>query len=89
MLIECVVDPLEPPWPPEITRDEAEKLVAAMRRGERNTRPIGLTVGRHAAQEFTFAQSPFGIAGRVFDRLTGRHAEDKQKEEKEETEKAE
>ena len=89
VLIECVVDPLEPPWPPEITRDEAEKLVAAMRRGERNTRPIGLTVGRHAAQEFTFAQSPFGIAGRVFDRLTGRHAEDKQKEEKEETEKAE
>ena len=39
VLIECVVDPLEPPWPPEITRDEAEKLVTAMRRGERNTRP--------------------------------------------------
>ena len=58
VLIECVVDPLEPPWPPEITRDEAEKLVAAMRRGERNTRPIGLTIGRHAAQEFTFSSEP-------------------------------
>jgi pyruvate dehydrogenase (quinone) len=52
-LIECIVDPLEPPWPPEITRVEAEKLVAAMRRGERNTRPIGLTIGRHATQEFS------------------------------------
>ncbi len=83
-LIECVVDPLEPPWPPEITRDEAEKLIAAMRRGERNTRPIGLTIGRHAAQEFTFSQSPFGIAGRVIDRLTGRREESKQKEEEKE-----
>jgi pyruvate dehydrogenase (quinone) len=82
-LIECVVDPLEPPWPPEITRDEAEKLATAMRRGERNTRPIGLTIGRHAAQEFTFGQSPFGIAGRVIDRLTGRREEAKSKEEKE------
>ena len=83
VLIECVVDPLEPPWPPEITRDEAEKLIVAMRRGERNTRPIGLTIGRHAAQEFTFSQSPFGIAGRVIDRLTGRREEAKQKEEEE------
>jgi pyruvate dehydrogenase (quinone)/pyruvate oxidase len=80
VLIECAVDPLEPPWPPEITRDEAEKLVAAMRRGERNTRPIGLTIGRHAVQEFSFGQSPFGIAGRVIDRLTGRS--DKREEEK-------
>lgn len=51
-----------------------------MRRGERNTRPIGLTIGRHAAQEFTFSQSPFGIAGRVIDRLTGRREEAKEKE---------
>ncbi|HJU17072.1 MAG TPA: thiamine pyrophosphate-dependent enzyme [Stellaceae bacterium] len=76
-VIECVVDPLEPPWPPTITRDEAQKLFAAMRRGERNTRPIGLTIGRHAAQEFTFSQSPFGVAGRVLERLTGRKDEDK------------
>ncbi|MGH7090701.1 MAG: thiamine pyrophosphate-dependent enzyme, partial [Stellaceae bacterium] len=77
-LIECVVDPLEPPWPPEISRDEAEKLGAAIRRGERSTRPIGLTIGRHAVQEFSFGQSPFGIAGRVLDRLTGRR-DDKDK----------
>ncbi len=91
-LIECVVDPLEPPWPPEITRDEAEKLLSAMRRGERNTRPIGLTIGRHAIQEFSFSQSPFGIAGRVIDRLTGRKDEagpDQVKQDKKEKEKAE
>ncbi len=70
-VIECVVDPLEPPWPPEITRDEAQKLMAAMRRGERNARPIGLTIGRHAVQEFRFRESPFGVAGRVVDALTG------------------
>jgi pyruvate dehydrogenase (quinone)/pyruvate oxidase len=71
VVIECVVDPLEPPWPPEITRDERQKLLRAMRRGERNTAPIGLTVGRHAVQEFSFAQSPFGIAGRIRDTLFG------------------
>ena len=43
VLIECVVDPLEPPWPPVITTDEQKKLVAAMARGEVNRRPIGLT----------------------------------------------
>jgi pyruvate dehydrogenase (quinone)/pyruvate oxidase len=70
-LIECVVDPLEPPWPPVITSDEQKKLIAAMRRGELNRTPIGLTIGRHAVQEFDFAQSPFGIAGRILDKVTG------------------
>lgn len=71
VVIECAVDPLEPPWPPTITRDEAKKLLEAMRRGERNRRPIGLTIGRHAAQEFAFGESPFGLAGRLVDKLTG------------------
>lgn len=91
-LIECVVDPLEPPWPPEITRDEAEKLFMAMRRGERNTRPIGLTIDRHAVMEFSFSQSPFGVAGRVIDRLTGRKeaaGSDPTKQDQKEKEKAE
>jgi len=30
-----------------------------------------LSIGRHAVQEFTFAESPFGLAGRLRDRLTG------------------
>jgi pyruvate dehydrogenase (quinone)/pyruvate oxidase len=77
VLIECVVDPLEPPWPPVITNDEAKKLVTAMARGETNRTPIGLSIGRHAVQEFTFAESPFGIAGRIVDKLTGGGAADK------------
>jgi len=72
VLIECVVDPLEPPWPPVITRDEQKKLIAAMARGERNRTPIGLSIGRHAVQEFTFGASPFGAAGRLVERITGR-----------------
>jgi pyruvate dehydrogenase (quinone)/pyruvate oxidase len=71
VVIECVVDPLEPPWPPVITTDEAKKLGEALARGEVNRRPIGLSIGRHAVQEFDFAQSPVGIAGRVIDKLTG------------------
>lgn len=71
-LIECVVDPLEPPWPPVITTDEQKKLLAAIARGEINRRPIGLTMGRHAVQEFSFSKSPFGIGGRLTDKLTGR-----------------
>ena len=71
-LIECVVDPLEPPWPPVITNDEQKKLAAAMARGEINRTPIGLSIGRHAVQEFSFSQSPFGAVGRLVDRVTGR-----------------
>ena len=70
-VIECVVDPLEPPWPPVITNDEAKKLATALARGEVNRRPIGLTIGRHAMQEFRFAESPFGAAARALEKLTG------------------
>jgi len=79
VLIECVVDPLEPPWPPVITNDEAKKLVTAMARGETNRTPIGLSIGRHAVQEFTFAESPFGIAGRIVEKLTGGAEKDEKK----------
>jgi hypothetical protein len=48
VLIECVVDTPEPPWPPVMTRDEQNKLITALARGERNRTPIGLTMGRHA-----------------------------------------
>ncbi|HET9147203.1 MAG TPA: thiamine pyrophosphate-dependent enzyme, partial [Acetobacteraceae bacterium] len=75
VLIECVVDPLEPPWPPTITNDEAKKLMQAMARGEVNRQRIGLSIGRHAVQEFTFSESPFGVAGRLVEKLTGQKGE--------------
>jgi pyruvate dehydrogenase (quinone)/pyruvate oxidase len=71
-LIECIVDPLEPPWPPVITSDEQKKLLKSFARGEINRRRIGLSIGRHAVQEFDFSESPFGAAGRLVDKLTGR-----------------
>lgn len=74
-VIECVVDPLEPPWPPVITGDEAKKLATALARGEVNRRPIGLTIGRHAVQEFSFSESPFGAAARLVEKLTGPHGD--------------
>ena len=73
--IKNVVVPLEPPWPPVITNDEAKKLAEAMARGERNRAPIGLTVSGHAVQEFNFSESPFGLAARVVERLTGHKPE--------------
>ncbi len=76
VVIECIVDPLEPPWPPVITSDEQKKLLTAMARGEVNRRPIGLTMGRHAVQEFDFAASPFGVLGRIADKITGKTGED-------------
>jgi pyruvate dehydrogenase (quinone) len=72
VLIECIVDPLEPPWPPVITSDEQKKLLASFARGEVNRKPIGLTIGRHAVQEFDLSASPFGILGRLADRVTGK-----------------
>ncbi|HZZ60041.1 MAG TPA: thiamine pyrophosphate-dependent enzyme [Roseiarcus sp.] len=71
-LIECVVDPLEPPWPPMITTDEQKKLMTALARGEVNRSPVGLSIGRHAVQEFSFSASPFGAAARIVERITGR-----------------
>lgn len=71
VLIECVVDPLEPPWPPMVTQEDVKKLGQAMRRGEVNRAKIGLTMGRHAVHEFNQAASPFGIAGRLVEKVTG------------------
>lgn len=73
-LIECVVDPLEPPWPPIVTWDEQKKLISAMAKGEVNRTPIGLTIGRHAVQEFSFGASPFGAAARIAEKVTGTDA---------------
>jgi hypothetical protein len=43
--------------------------------GEVNRQRIGLSIGRHAVQEFTFSESPFGVAGRLVEKLTGQKGE--------------
>jgi hypothetical protein len=46
--------------------------MTALARGEVNRVPIGLSIGRHAVQEFDFSASPFGTAARVVEKVTGK-----------------
>src|SRR5579884_458413 len=71
VLVEAVVDPLEPPLPPKITAEQRRHLVESMARGEPNRAPIGLTIGRDLVEEFAFAQSPMGFGGRIVDKVGG------------------
>jgi pyruvate dehydrogenase (quinone)/pyruvate oxidase len=71
VLVEAMVDPLEPPQPPKITWQQTKNLASAMARGEANRAPIGLTIGRDMVEEFAFAESPMGIGGRLVEALTG------------------
>lgn len=70
-LIECVVDPLEPPEPPMVTKKQTKHLAESLARGEENRVPIGLTLGRAAWDEKCYSQSPFGVAGRLKGALVG------------------
>jgi hypothetical protein len=65
------VDGNEPPLPPKITSDQAKALARALARGEEQRVRIGLTIGRDAIDEHTFAASPYGVVGRVKERVTG------------------
>lgn len=71
-VIECVVDPLEPPEPPMVTKAQTKHLAQALARGETNRVPIGLTLGRAAWDEKFYSQSPFGVAGRIKEALVGK-----------------
>jgi pyruvate dehydrogenase (quinone) len=70
VVVECVVDPNEPPMPPKITTDQAKALGQALARGEEYRRRIGLTIGREALDEATFSASPLGVIARAKDRVT-------------------
>jgi pyruvate dehydrogenase (quinone)/pyruvate oxidase len=71
VLVEAIVDPLEPPLPPKITAEQRRHLAQSLARGEVNRVPIGLTIGRDMVEEFGFAQSPMGVGGRLAGALTG------------------
>jgi pyruvate dehydrogenase (quinone) len=44
VVIEAVVDPNEPPMPPKVTLDQAEKLAKALAKGTPNRKEIALTI---------------------------------------------
>ena len=71
VVIEAVVDENEPPMPPKVTPEQAKMLYDALRRGEEQRRQIGLTIGRDAIDERTFAASPYGVIERVKEKVTG------------------
>lgn len=71
VVVEAVVDPNEPPLPAKITSDQADALRHALAHGEEHRNRIGLTIGRQLIDEQTFAASPYGVAGRVKEKIAG------------------
>jgi pyruvate dehydrogenase (quinone) len=51
VLIEAVVDPYEPPMPPKVTLDQAEKLAKALAKGTPNRKEIALTIASDKVRE--------------------------------------
>lgn len=51
VVIEAVVDPFEPPMPPKVTIDQAEKLAKALARGTPNRKEIALTIASDKVRE--------------------------------------
>jgi len=44
VVVQAVVDPLEPPMPPKVTAEQARKFAMSLVRGEPNREKIALTV---------------------------------------------
>ena len=69
VLVEAVVDGFEPPEPPVITKAQRKHMAEALRRGEEHRARIALTIGRQVLRETDYAESPFGVVGRLKQRL--------------------
>jgi pyruvate dehydrogenase (quinone)/pyruvate oxidase len=70
-VIEAVVDENEPPLPPKITSDQAKALAEALKGGEEQRKQIALSISRAFVDESTFSASPYGVLGRVRDKVVG------------------
>jgi pyruvate dehydrogenase (quinone)/pyruvate oxidase len=75
VVVECVVDPHEPPIPAKVKPDQLKKLAAALRNGTPNRNRIALQMVRDMLDESTFEASPGHVVpnalGRVARKLTG------------------
>src|SRR5919108_2860309 len=58
VIVECVVDEHEPPYPARVKRDQAAKLMPALREGTPNRRRIALQMVRDLLDEASFDASP-------------------------------
>ena len=75
VIIECVVDPHEPPMPATVKKDQVRKLTEALRAGTPNRYRIALDMVKDLLDEASFEASP-GHAipdrlGRVASRVVG------------------
>ena len=71
VVIECVVDPNEPPMPAKIKPKQAKNLAEALARGDAHRGKIATTIFRDEVDEVTFEESPAGVVSRVADKLGG------------------
>jgi pyruvate dehydrogenase (quinone) len=79
VVVEAVVDANEPPMPAKITSDQAKALGQALARGEEQRKRIGLTIGHELIDESTFSASPYGVVGRMKEKvgeMVGRDGDD-------------
>ncbi|MGH8960217.1 MAG: thiamine pyrophosphate-dependent enzyme [Jatrophihabitantaceae bacterium] len=58
VIIECVVDPHEPPMPAKVQRDQVTKLTQALRQGTPNRNRIALQMVKDVLDEASFDASP-------------------------------
>ncbi len=70
VVIEAVVDPFEPPMPPEVSPKQAGHMAEALVRGEPNRQRVGITLFRDVVHEADFSAAPAGILGEVKDRVS-------------------
>src|SRR6476620_4995497 len=57
-LLEAVVDPYEPPMPPMVTFDPAEKMAKALARSEANRNKIAVTLFRDQIEDYAAKPGP-------------------------------
>jgi pyruvate dehydrogenase (quinone) len=69
VVIECVVDPNEPPMPAKIKPQQAEHLAEALARGDAHRGKIATTIFRDEMNELTFEESPAGVVARLADKV--------------------
>lgn len=66
VIIECLVDPHEPPYPAKVKKDQVKKLVTALRDGTPNRQRIALQMVKDMLDESSFEASPaHAVPGRI------------------------
>jgi pyruvate dehydrogenase (quinone)/pyruvate oxidase len=60
-IVECVVDPHEPPMPATVQREQAVHLYQALAEGTPNRKQIALTIVGDVLEESSYAAKPVGV----------------------------